>query len=63
MRLADGMDVSHTGRVSGATLEKEKNAWKLKLHGEGSLMLEKWALLKRRSLFQEIFGIPLEIQD
>ena len=63
MRLADGMDVSHTGRVGEATLEKEKKAWKLQLHGEGSLMLEKWALMKRRSLFQEVFGFPLEIQD
>lgn len=63
MRLADGMDVSHTGRVRGITLEKEKKVWKLRLEGEGSLMLEKWALLKRRSLFQEVFGVPLEIQD
>jgi exopolyphosphatase/guanosine-5'-triphosphate,3'-diphosphate pyrophosphatase len=63
MRLADGMDVSHTGRVRGVTLEKEKKVWKLRLQGEGSLMLEKWALLKRRSLFQEVFGVPLEIQD
>ena len=63
MRLADGMDVSHTGRVSGATLEPDKKVWKLGLHGAGSLMLEKWALLKRRSLFQELFGVSLEIQD
>jgi exopolyphosphatase / guanosine-5'-triphosphate,3'-diphosphate pyrophosphatase len=63
MRLADGMDVSHTGRVSGVTLTIEKKAVKLRLHGEGSLMLEKWALLKRRSLFQEVFGLSLEIQD
>jgi exopolyphosphatase/guanosine-5'-triphosphate,3'-diphosphate pyrophosphatase len=63
MRLADGMDVSHTGRVRGVTLEKEKKAWKLQLQGEGNLMLEKWALMKRRSLFQEVFGVSLEIQD
>lgn len=63
MRLADGMDVSHTGRVSGVTLKIEKKVVKLHLHGEGSLMLEKWALLKRRSLFQEVFGLALEIQD
>jgi exopolyphosphatase/guanosine-5'-triphosphate,3'-diphosphate pyrophosphatase len=63
MRLADGMDVSHTGRIRGATLEKGKKTWTLRLHGEGSLMLEKWALMKRRSLFQEVFGVALEIQD
>jgi exopolyphosphatase/guanosine-5'-triphosphate,3'-diphosphate pyrophosphatase len=63
MRLADGMDVSHTGRVSGATLEKDIKGWKLRLHGNSSLILEKWALMKRRSLFQAVFGAPLEIQD
>jgi hypothetical protein len=63
MRLADGMDVSHTGRIRGATLVMDKKNWELQLQGEGSLMLEKWALMKRRSLFQEVFGVALEIQD
>jgi exopolyphosphatase/guanosine-5'-triphosphate,3'-diphosphate pyrophosphatase len=39
MRLADGMDVSHTGRVIGVTLQPDKKVWKLGLHGAGSLML------------------------
>jgi hypothetical protein len=32
------------------------------LIGEGDLMLELWALEKRRSLFQDIFGIPLLVK-
>jgi exopolyphosphatase/guanosine-5'-triphosphate,3'-diphosphate pyrophosphatase len=62
MRLADSLDVSHTGRVKDVVLERHKQAWCLNLIGEGDLMLELWALEKRRSLFQDIFGIPLLVK-
>ena len=63
MRLADGLDVSHTGRVKGIQLEQHKNTWKLKLQGEGDLMLERWTLEKRQRLFQDVFGVNLEITE
>ena len=59
MRLADGLDVSHTGRVRAIQLEQQKNTWKLKLQGNGDLMLERWALEKRQRLFQDVFGVKL----
>ena len=61
MRLADGLDVSHTGRVRAIQLEQLKNTWKLKLQGNGDLMLERWALEKRLGLFQDVFGVKLII--
>jgi exopolyphosphatase/guanosine-5'-triphosphate,3'-diphosphate pyrophosphatase len=61
MRLADGLDVSHTGRVRAIQLEQQKNTWKLKLQGNGDLMLERWALEKRQRLFQDVFGVKLII--
>jgi len=63
MRLADGMDVSHTGRVRDVLLEKAKGCWQLSLIGDGDLMLERWTLAKRRSLFQDVFGVELEIME
>ncbi len=63
IRLADGMDVSHTNHVTSATLIEKKNCWQLNLQGRGDLMIEKWALDKRRTLFEEIFGVQLEISD
>jgi hypothetical protein len=42
-------------------LAQKKKGWVLTLRGRGDLMLEKWALNKRRALFQEIFGVGLEI--
>lgn len=63
IRLADGLDVSHTHRVTRVTLVRKKKSWELTLHGKGDLMLEKWALNKRRTLFEEMFGVRLEIAD
>lgn len=63
MRLADGLDVSHTRRVKEVQLEQQKNTWRLKLQGKGDLMLERWALEKRKRLFQDVFGVKLEIRE
>lgn len=63
MRLADGLDVSHTGRVNDIQLEQQKNTWKLKLQGKGDLMLERWTLEKRQKLFQDVFGVKLIIME
>jgi exopolyphosphatase/guanosine-5'-triphosphate,3'-diphosphate pyrophosphatase len=63
LRLADGLDVRHGSHVLSASLEEGKKAWQLSLRGKGDLMLEKWALDKRRLLFEEVFGVGLQIVD
>ena len=35
--------------------------WRLYLHSNSEAMLEKWALAKRKLLFQEVFGVKLEV--
>ncbi|MEP7134105.1 MAG: Ppx/GppA phosphatase family protein [Chloroflexota bacterium] len=61
LRLADAMDVSHANPVTGLTLQKTKSGWQIKLLGKSDLMLENWSLSKRKSLFEEVFGVNLEI--
>jgi exopolyphosphatase/guanosine-5'-triphosphate,3'-diphosphate pyrophosphatase len=63
LRLADAMDASHTARVKDICVEQKKGALALKLIGDGDLMLEKWALTKRKAFFAESFGVGLEIED
>jgi len=63
MRIADGLDVSHTGRVKDIQLDPKKNFWKLTLLGEGDLLLEKWTLAKRQKLFEDVFSVKLEITE
>jgi exopolyphosphatase/guanosine-5'-triphosphate,3'-diphosphate pyrophosphatase len=63
LRLVDGMDVSHTGRVRKITLVEKKKTWVIGLQGRGDFMLERWALNKRKALFEEVFGVKLEVEE
>ena len=61
LRLADALDTSHTARVHDVSLELHEGTWQLKLFGDNESMLEKWTLEKRKALFQNVFGVKLEI--
>jgi len=61
LRLADSLDVSHTGSVKDVQLERQKGDWQLSLQGKGDLMLERWTLEKRQKLFQDVFGVKLKV--
>ena len=61
LRLADSMDVSHTSRIQHVTLKEDKNGWLLKL--SSGLMLEKWTIDKRKSLFQTVFNVHLDTES
>jgi exopolyphosphatase / guanosine-5'-triphosphate,3'-diphosphate pyrophosphatase len=62
LRLADALDTSHLGRIRDIVLEQRSpGQWQLYLQSNGEPMLEKWALPKRIALFQETFGVKLEV--
>jgi exopolyphosphatase/guanosine-5'-triphosphate,3'-diphosphate pyrophosphatase len=63
VRLADALDNEHGGKVAGITLAYERPRLQITLHGQGDLLLEKWALAKRTPLFEEIFGVKVVIAD
>lgn len=63
LRLADATEVSHTARIDKIALQKAKGRWQLKMFGEGNLLLERWALEKRKALFEDVFGTQLEIRE
>jgi len=62
LRLADSMDVSHTNPVTDVALRETKYGWQIHLCGKSDLMLENWSLSKRKSLFEEVYGVKLEIE-
>jgi hypothetical protein len=37
------------------------HTWQLKLQGTGDLMLELWTLENRQKLFQDVFGVKLNV--
>ena len=61
LRLADAVEVSHTNRIRNVKMKRDKRRWQLQLLGEGNLLLERWALAKRKSLFEEVFKTRLEV--
>jgi exopolyphosphatase/guanosine-5'-triphosphate,3'-diphosphate pyrophosphatase len=63
LRLADGLEISHTGRLEDVIIEKSPKGWRVRLLGEGELMLEKWSFEKRNGLFQDVFGVSLELLE
>ena len=61
MRLADSLDINHTGKVTDVELKETKDGWRMHISSDSDLMLVNWALEKRKSLFREVFGVNLEI--
>jgi len=63
LRIADAMDNEHASKVSGFSVELRRPKFLLRLEGEGDLLLEKWALLKKGPMFEEIFNVKLVIEE
>jgi exopolyphosphatase/guanosine-5'-triphosphate,3'-diphosphate pyrophosphatase len=61
LRLADSIDINHTGKVTDVDLKETDHGWRMQISSESDLMLVHWALDKRKSLFREVFGVNLEI--
>ena len=61
LRLADSLDISHTGNVTDVMLKEVGSVWKLKLSGKKDQLLVNWAFNKRKSQFREVFGVNLEM--
>lgn len=62
LRLADSLDTSRAHALQDIHLQPTgKNGWRLMLKGEGDLLLEKWQLRRRKKMFEDVFGVSLEI--
>lgn len=61
LRLADAMDRQHLQRVEHVRVIPEGLALRLTLHGEGDLLLERWAIHRKKGLFEETFGLTVQV--
>ncbi|MCS6806313.1 MAG: Ppx/GppA phosphatase family protein [Acidobacteriota bacterium] len=63
LRIADALDTEHAGKVHQFTLEYKKPKLIMRLHGEGDMLLEKWALQRKATLLEEVFGVKFVVED
>ena len=61
LRLADALDAEHGGKVSEVSVDLKRPRMRLRLRGEGDLLLEKWAVGRKASLFEEIYGVEIVV--
>jgi exopolyphosphatase/guanosine-5'-triphosphate,3'-diphosphate pyrophosphatase len=63
LRMADAMDNEHASKVSAFSVEYKKPKLIMRLKGEGDLLLEKWALVKKSPMFEEVFSVKFSIEE
>jgi exopolyphosphatase/guanosine-5'-triphosphate,3'-diphosphate pyrophosphatase len=63
LRLADAMDNEHAAKVTDFEAEYKKPKFIVKLKGEGDMLLEKWALMKKSAMFEEVYSAKFSIQE
>lgn len=59
LRVADALDREHRQNVTGVRVAVREGAVRLALEEEGDLLLERWALRRKASLFEKVFGREL----
>ena len=62
VRLADALDNEHASKVKTVEVQWKKPKFILRLHGEGDLLLEKWALMKKAGMFEEVFDAKVVVE-
>lgn len=63
LRLADAMDNEHASKVSDFEVEYRRPKFLVRLRGEGDLLLEKWSLMKKATMFEEVFSVKLILEE
>jgi exopolyphosphatase / guanosine-5'-triphosphate,3'-diphosphate pyrophosphatase len=63
LRLGDAMDNEHAGKVRSFSIDFKKPKFIISLEGDDDLLLEKWALMKKAEMFEELFGLKVSVQD
>lgn len=61
LRLADALDRSHESIIESVTLKKTGNGYVLTAKGSGDFNLERWALERKKDLFESVFSTVLSI--
>jgi len=61
LRLADALDRQHLQRVHDVQVTVRGLKLLLSLSGEGDLLLERWAVGRKKGLFEDTYGLTVEV--
>ncbi len=61
LRLADALDRQHLAKVTEVQAEVRAMELVLDIKGEGDLLLERWAIARKKSVFEETFGLRVRV--
>jgi exopolyphosphatase/guanosine-5'-triphosphate,3'-diphosphate pyrophosphatase len=61
LRLADALDREHLQKVTEVSAETRDGRVELSLEGDGDLELERWALDRKKRLFEETFDLKVTV--
>jgi exopolyphosphatase/guanosine-5'-triphosphate,3'-diphosphate pyrophosphatase len=62
LRLADALDSEKQQRVQRVEARMTDKKLSLRLEGSGELLLERWAVQKKRDFFTRVFGLEVELE-
>jgi exopolyphosphatase/guanosine-5'-triphosphate,3'-diphosphate pyrophosphatase len=63
LRVADALDREHVQSVSDIVAEIDDDHMEIVLEGEGEFELERWALERKKGLFERTFGLEIVVAD
>jgi exopolyphosphatase/guanosine-5'-triphosphate,3'-diphosphate pyrophosphatase len=62
LRLADALDTQHQGQLIDLAVEYDRRQLVLRLKGTGDLLLEKWKLVRKAGMFEEVFSLKCLVE-
>ena len=63
LRVADALDREHVQNVRDLAIEIDDEHMEIELEGEGDFELERWALERKKGLFEEMFDLEIVVAN
>jgi exopolyphosphatase/guanosine-5'-triphosphate,3'-diphosphate pyrophosphatase len=63
LRVADALDREHVQSVSDIAVEIDDDHMEIELEGDGDFELERWALERKKGLFERTFGLEIVVAN
>jgi exopolyphosphatase / guanosine-5'-triphosphate,3'-diphosphate pyrophosphatase len=63
LRLADALDHEHASTVENVEVDYKRPRFRFRLKGKGDMLLEKWALVNKRDMFESVFDANVIVED